>query len=281
MKRQNIKAYIFLLPSLMLALLFSFIPLAKSFIGSFLTISQSGKVLGFAGISNYATLLSNQAFLSSVLNTLRFVIFFLPLNTFLTLLAAALTRKKHRANAVFEFIFLTPLAFSLSALALVFKELFRGRVSVINRLFGLSFQWLDEPGPAMAVLVIFGVFLDFALDYILLVSAFRSTDRSIIEAAEIDGAAGCRLFFQIELPSIRNMFLITVFMALKDAVLISAPVMVLTEGGPFRSTETVMYYYYLEAFRSGNRAAETTIAVMMVLFSIVVMSLISRRRRDV
>ena len=72
-----------------------------------------------------------------------------------------------------------------------------------------------------------------------------------------------------------------IFMALKDAVMISAPVMVLTEGGPFRSTETIMYYYYLEAFRSGNRAAGTTIAVLMVLFSILIMSILSRRRRDV
>lgn len=281
MKRKEAKAYLFLIPSLCFAILFSFIPLIKSFIGSFLRISQSGKVLGFAGLQNYITLFSNDAFISSIWNTLRFTIFFLPLNTFLTLLAASLTRRERKGSSVFEFIFLSPLAFSLSALALVFKELFRGRVSVINRLTGLSFQWLEEPVTAMAVLVIFGVFLDFAIDYILLVAAFRSTDRSIIEAAEIDGASGLKLFFFIELPAIKNIFMVTIFMALKDAVLISAPVMVLTEGGPFRSTETIMYYYYLEAFRSGNRGTETTVAVIMVLFSVIIMSLLSRRRRNV
>ena len=72
----------------------------------------------------------------------------------------------------------------------------------------------------------------------------------------------------------------TIFIALKDAVLISAPVMVLTGGGPFRSTETVMYYYYLEAFRSGNRAVGTTIATLMVLSSAGIMSLVMRRRRN-
>ena len=280
-KEKNIRAYLFLLPALLLAVLFSFIPLAKSFIGSFLTISQSGKVLGFAGLGNYISLFKNQAFLSSIANTARFTVFFLPLNTLITLVAAALTRKKRRYTAISEFIFMTPMAFSLSALALIFKELFRGRVSVINRLTGLSLEWLDQSGPAMAVLVILGLFLDFALDYILLLSAFRGTDKSIIEAAEIDGASGGKLFFLIELPSIKNILSITIFMALKDAVLISAPVMVLTEGGPFRSTETVMYFYYLEAFRSGNRAVENTIAVLMVVFSSILMSLISRRRRDV
>ena len=281
MRRKDCKAYLFLLPALIVALLFSFLPLAKSFIGSFLTISQGGKVLGFAGFRNYASLLGNQAFLSSIGNTLLFVLLFLPVNTFLTLLAAALTRKKRKGVAAAEFIFIAPLAFSLSAMALILKEIFRGKVSVINRITGLSLSWLDQPVSAMAVLVILGVFLDFALDYILLLTAFRGTDRSIIEAAEIDGASGLRLFFSIELPSIYSIFSVTVFTALKDAVLISAPVMVLTEGGPFRSTETVMFYYYLEAFRSGNRAAETTIAVLMVMFSILIMGLVSRRRRDV
>ena len=281
MKAKEWKAYIYLAPAVILAVMFSFLPLAKSFIGSFLRISQPGKVLGWAGLSNYASLFSDPAFLSSIRNTVIFTVMFLPLNTAVTLAAAALTRKKRKLTAAAESIFMLPMAFSLSALALIFKEIFRGRVSVAGRIFRTDTAWLEEPATAMLVLVILGVFLDFALDYILLLSAFRSTDRSIIEAAEIDGASGSRLFLSIELPAIRNMLAVTAFMALKDAVLISAPVMVLTEGGPFRSTETIMYYYYLEAFRSGNRAVETTVAVIMVLFSAAVMGAISRRRRDV
>ena len=281
MKENSLKAFLYLAPALLLALLFCFIPLGKAFIGSFLTISQQGRILGFAGLDNYISLFQDQAFLSSVKHTLLFTVLFLPLNTAITLLAAALLKTKRRFTAVAEYIFITPLAFSLSALALIFKEIFRGRVSIINRIFGLSIAWLDEGIPAMIVLVILGIFLDFAFDYLLLLSQFRGTDKSIIEAAEIDGASGLTLFFRIELPAIQNMLSAVIFMALKDAVMISAPVMVLTEGGPFRSTETIMYYYYLEAFRSGNRAAGTTIAVLMVLFSILIMSIISRRRRDV
>ena len=124
------------------------------------------------------------------------------------------------------------------------------------------------------------VFLDFGLDYILLLSAYRSIDRSMIEAAEIDGAGGARMLFSIELPQIRPMLLVTVFMAAKDAALISAPVMVLTQGGPFRSTETIMYYYYLEAFRSANVQAGRAISVMMVALSVLLMALAGRKRHE-
>ena len=161
----------------------------------------------------------------------------------------------------------------------LFKEIFRGEVSIANRILSTSLLWLDERGSAMAVLVILGLFLDFAIDYILLISSFRSIDRSIIEAAEIDGAGSARMLFQIETPAIKTMLAITIFMALKDAILISAPVMVLTEGGPFRSTETIMYFYYLEAFKSGNRAYESTISSMMVLSSALLMGAIALIRR--
>ena len=171
------------------------------------------------------------------------------------------------------------MAVSLSAYAIVFSEMFRGRISIINRIFSTDIAWLESPGTAMLVLVILGVFLDFGIDYILLLSAFRSIDKDMIDAARLDGAGPMQSLFLIELPMIKPMLSATVFMAIKDAFLISAPVMVLTEGGPFRSTETVMYYYYLEAFRSGNRAVESTIATLSVSISIAAMAAISLRRR--
>ena len=62
-------------------------------------------------------------------------------------------------------------------------------------------------------------------------------------------------------------------------LLTAAPVMILTEGGPFRSTETVMYFYYLEAFKSGNRAVESTIATLSAAVSMLSMALIAIRRK--
>ena len=85
----------------------------------------------------------------------------------------------------------------------IFKEIFRGSVSVAGRIFRTDAAWLEEPGTAMLVLAILGVFLDFALDYLLLLSAFRSTDRSIIEAAEIDGATKWQLYWDVVLPLAR------------------------------------------------------------------------------
>ena len=151
---------------------------------SFFRVTQRGDIIGFAGLDNFASLFRDGAFRASIVHTIAFVVLFLPLNTFLTLLAATLTRRKTRHGVVFEYIFFTPLAVSMAAYAMIFSEMFRGRVSIVNRIFGTEMMWLDSPATAMATLVMLSVFLDFGLDYILLLSAYRSIDRSMIEAAK-------------------------------------------------------------------------------------------------
>lgn len=279
-RHQDNKAYLFLAPALLLSLLFCWYPSLKGLWQSFFNINQAGRILGFAGLGNYKVLFTDPAFHNSLKVTLKFVALFVPANTFLTLLAASLTRRRSRFSAVPEYIFFAPVAISLSAYSLLMKDIFRGTASVANRITGLECGWITTPDGAMATLVILGIFLDFGIDYILLLCAFRSTDRSVIEAARMDGAGGARLFWQIELPLIRETVMVTVFLALKDAILISAPIIILTEGGPFRTTETIMFYYYIEAFKSQNRAVQNALSsVVLVAAGLLMAAGQSRRTR--
>lgn len=277
MRKETARSYLFLLPALLIGLVFYIYPSISALVDSFLKINTMGEVTGFAFLENYKLLFSDDSFRKSIGNTLVFTLLFVSLNTFLTLLSSALTRRRNRFSFIPEFIFFMPVAVSLSAYSLVFKELFRGKESVINRLLSLSFPGVTSPGSAMITLVLLSVCLDFGLDYILLLCSFRSIDKSIIEAARMDGAGGRRLFFQIELPEIRHTLLVTIFLAVKDALLISAPVIILTEGGPYRSTETVMFYYYTEAFRSGNKAVQNTL-VSLILYGVSIFMIFYHRR---
>lgn len=278
-KRNTIKAYLFLGPAILVAGAFCWFPAIQSFCQSFFTVNAGGKILGFAGLKNYKALFGDKAFWNSIRNTLVFVLCFVPLNTLMTLTAASMTRRKSKYSFLPEYIFFMPVAVSLSAYSLLIKELFRGKASVINTLFHLHYGWITTKGGAMAALVILGIFLDFGLDYIILLCAFRSSDKSIIEAARLDGAGSTRLFLSIEIPLIRETTLVTIFLALKDALLISAPVIILTEGGPFRSTETLMFYYYTEAFRSGNRAVQNSLSALVLLLAASSMAIYLGRRK--
>ncbi len=280
MRKETAKAYLFLLPALLLSLVFYIIPSLSALMESFLTIGNQGKINGFAFFNNYKIMFSDSSFINALKNTLVFVALFVPLNTFFTLLAASLTRRKSKFSFIPEFVFFMPLAVSLAAYSVTFKEIFRGTNSVINSILGTSFGGITTPTGAMFTLVLLGISLDFGLDYILLLCSFRSIDKSIIEAARIDGAGGERLFFSIELPQVKHTVLVTIFLALKDALLISAPVIILTQGGPYRSTETVMFYYYTEAFRSGNRAVQNTLSSLIIYAVIIFMVFYHRRLKN-
>ena len=278
-KHNESKAYLYLAPAILIAAVFWWFPAAKGLVESFLKVNQSGRILGFAGLSNYKMLFADKAFHNSLKVSIKFILLFVPINTFVTLLAASLTRRPSRFSGIPEYIFFSPVAISLSAYSLLIKEIFRGTASVANKLLGTSSGWITEPAGAMATLVILGTFLDFGIDYIILMCAFRSIDRNVIEAARMDGAGGWRLFFQIELPLIRETVFATIFLALKDAILISAPIIILTEGGPFRSTETLMFYYYIEAFKSGNRAVQNALSTLILIVATVAMLIFGRVKR--
>lgn len=280
MKKNTKKAYLFLAPSLISLLLFSILPSLSVLIESLMKISNSGKVLGFCGLNNYKTLLKDSSFINSLKNTITYTLLFVPLNTFFTLLAASLTRRKSRLSFIPEYIFFMPIAISLSSYSIIIKELFRGENSPFNKLFSTHLSGISTPFGALMTLVILGIFLDFGLDYILLLCALRSVDKSVIEAARMDGCGGRRLFFLIELPLIKDTLLATVLLSLKNSLLISAPVLILTEGGPFRSTETIMFYYYTEAFRSNNRAIQNSLSSLILLVTAFILLIYSARRKN-
>ena len=142
----------------------------------------------------------------------------------------------------------------------------------------MDVDWLSERFPALMTLAILGVFLDFGLDYLLLTASFRSIDKDILDAARLDGASDRQIYSKIELPLIKRMLITTILIALKDALMISSPIIILTEGGPFRSTETVMFYYYIEAFKSGNRAIQNSLSVLMTMLFIAFMAIYAKRR---
>ncbi len=261
------RPYLYLLPALLLALLFVYYPFIRSIISSFFTVSINGKLLSFAGLTNYERLFSESAFYESLMNTLLFMVIFVPLNTCLIITAVLLTAEKKKGTALSELLYMLPMAIGMSSAALIFKMMFNPTTGAINRIFNTDIQWTNEALPAMVSVAFLGVFLDFGLDYILLLSAMRNLDKSAVEAAQIDGAGKVRIFLSIKLPLIMPTLFFILFTSIKDAFLICAPIMVMTEGGPYRSTQTIVYYYYLEAFKNQNYAFSATISTIVFILS--------------
>lgn len=261
------RPYLYILPAMILALVFVYAPFIGSVLSSFFNVRFDGSFSSYAGLDNYRRALSSDIFWQSLGNTFRFMVIFVPLNIIVIMAAVLLTWRRTKGDGAFQTIFMLPMAIGMSSIALIFKYMFRPSVGIVNRILGIDIQWTNDATAAMFSVVFLGVFLDFGLDYLLLLTAMRNLDRGPQEAAMIDGAGEWRITTNIRLPMLSPTLFFVLFISIKDALLICAPVMVMTEGGPFRSTQTIVYQYYIEAFKNFNYGSAAAISTIVFILA--------------
>lgn len=276
---RRISPYLYLLPAVVLAYLFSYRPFFKTIVNSLSLVNFSGKIVEYVGLENFRLLFADRNFQTSLLNTFRFALLFIPLDLLICLAFALLVYRKRRFNGFNETLFILPMAVAMSSAALVFKAIFNPTIGVVNYLFSLTIQWFDDPAWAMVTIVILGIWMALGLDFLLLLGALRSVPRQLLEAAQMEGAGAWDTFFRIQLPLISPTILFIISTRLRDSMLLGGPVMVMTAGGPFRSTQTLVYQMYVEGFVAGNYSKGSAISVVVFALTFMLILLAFRFER--
>lgn len=278
----KVSPYLYFLPAVVLALAFSYWPFIKTLVNSFHIVNFKGELVRFVGLENYVRLADNASFLTSLKNTVRFTLIFTPVNMIACLGLALLSQRQRRGSPFNELLFFLPMAVSMSSAALIFKALFNPTIGIVNWVLGTDINWFNDPTHAMTTLVVLGVWLDVGLNFILLLTALRNVPKQYLEAAAMEGCSWWRTLISIQLPLISPTLVFVLMTGVKDAMLMSGPVIIMTEGGPYRSTQTLVYQMYLEGFTSGNYTLGSTLSVVIFLFTLVVMlGLLAFERRRV
>ena len=278
-EKTRISGFLYILPALFIALLFSTGPFVKTIINSLSIVNYSGTIIDVAGLDNFKRLFADRNFLTSLTNTFRFAVMFVPLNLLVCIILALLVYRKRKGTAFNESLFIMPLSVAMSSAAIVFQALFNPTIGVINFLFNVQVQWFNDPKWAMWVIVILCIWMAMGLDFLLLVGALRSIPKEVLEAAELDGSNRLQTFFHIQIPLISPTLMFVIANRLRDSMLLSGPVLVMTEGGPFRSTQTLVYQMYVEGFKSGNYSMGSAISVIVFLLSLAMIAVSFRFER--
>lgn len=202
MKKQEQKtAYLFLLPSLTGTAVFVLIPFADVIRRSFL------KAVGntFVGISNYQEVLGNTAFQQAAAHTLRFLCICLPLLLVLSFCAAWMLYRLPAAKAVFQTVFLLPMAVPVASLVVSWKVIFHGNglLNEILALFGREGQDWMNTDTAFWVLVFSYLWKNLGYDVVLWIAALSEVGEEQYEAAKVSGAGAWACFFYITLPQLK------------------------------------------------------------------------------
>ena len=268
-------AYLYLLPMVALVGVFLLYPAADT-VWTSLTDSTGLGTAKFVGLDNYVNLVKDSAFKTSFVNTLYWVAGVLVLQVGLGLLIA-LVLSSTAFGRVLKGVFYLPATISAAATGVIWFFVFSPDQGILNSflrligLGGLAHSWLVANPPLNSWAMI-GAFTWQGLGptMMLFLVGLQSIPREPIEAALVDGATGFRLFWHVTLPLLRPMTAVVVGISLINSFKVFDLIWVMTQGGPYRSSETLAVTMYRESFVSFHVGYGAAVAVLLTAIVFVV-----------
>ena len=268
-------AYAFVLPVLVLTVIFSVLPLVLVFQRSLYRGNIFGTNLTFSGLANYSAVFSTgggHALIVTAVFTVGFVAVCMLLGLAIALLLDVRLPGLDRVRA----FFIIPMVVPPVSTAFIWFTLFQPDTGLFNRVLdaaGLPQATLSTPSTALIAVIAFGAWQFFGECVILFLAALKALPRDVIEAASVDGAGAWQRLRRIRLPLLRHQTVLIAILATLNGLQTFTQIYVLTGGGPQGATQTALYYVYQQAFglgASGSVGLADAMAVILFFISIVI-----------
>ena len=254
--QENIAAYSFMLPFLVFFVGFVLYPMFMCVFTSFFDATQGTRGDIFIGFGNYKELFNDPVFWIALRNTMVIVIVSVPVTCIFSLWVANVISKMHvAATSAFRCIFYLPVVTGSVAVTMVWKWMFNNYYGILNYLgkgIGLidkNINWLGDPKYALGCIILILLTTSVGQPIVLYVSALDNVDKSLVEAAQVDGATEMQAFWKIKWPQMMPTTLYILVITTINSFQCFALIQLLTSGGPNNSTMTIMYYIYHNAFK--------------------------------
>lgn len=268
--------YLFLLPALLVLLVFRILPALAGFRETLYTNSLSGSERIFVGLENFTYLFDDPVFWKALRTTLLFSLVINPVQTTLALALGVLANQRVRGVTFFRSIYLLPVAVSLNVTCLVWGLMLDQNAGLINGILanlGIARQpFLTSADYAFGTVIGVASWKGVPFWMIFFLAGLQGIPATLLEAAAIDGANAIQSFFRIVLPLLRRVIL---FVLVADTVanfILFAPVYLLTRGGPELSTNLLMYEAYRRGFVYGDLGSSAAItSVLLLIVTVVVL----------
>ena len=297
MLRETTASYLFLLPFLVFFVMFVVYPMFMCVYTSFFDATM-GKEDVFVGLQNYRNLLWKQTinpdgtitygdpiFWKALKNTLLIVVVSVPVTCIFSLwVASVISKMKVGATSLFRCIFYLPVVTGSVAVTVVWKWMFNNYYGIFNYIgkdvlgvMDKNINWLGDERFALWCIILILLTTSVGQPIVLYVSALDNVDKTLVEAAGVDGANNLQAFWKIKWPQMMPTTLYILIITTINSFQCFALIQLLTSGGPNNSTMTIMYYIYYNAFKLykygyGN-AMGVILAIIIAILSAVQLKL--------
>ena len=283
---EAVNAYLLVLPGLVLLAVLFVLPVVAVFVIATTDWQFGATHLSLVGIKNFRYLLADPVFRTSLLNTTLYVLIVVPGTIGLALLIALLIEARPALRGFYRAIHFLPFMATLAATAVAWEMLLHPTIGLINQVFsalGLpTANWLRDERTVLPVLVLIGIWHNLGFAMVLFLAGLKAIPGDLYQAADIDGADG---WFDrlraVTLPMLGPVAMfILVVVAIRSFEVFDA-VAILTQGGPSRASEVILYTLYREGFeylRTGYGAALSVVFLgVIVTLSLVQVAFLEKR----
>ncbi len=280
-KKKNVNnyAYLFVLPFIIVFLIFNVYPVLRTLQLSFTNYKGYGEET-FIALANYKRALQDKFFWRSLVNTFRIwipnIIVQLGIALLLTVIFSDM-KYKVKGLGIFRAIYYLPNLIAATSVAFLFKTLLDWRFGSFNQILmemGITNQpidWLGSPGTAPYVVAMINAWMWFGNSFIILMAGVQGISTDYYEAARIDGAGRWQLFTRITMPLLKPIMLyVTITSLIGGIQMFDIPFLISdgTNGSPGGILQTGMMYVYkfgFEAFQVGYASAASYLIFLLIL----------------
>lgn len=269
----NLKAYLFLAPFLIVYSLFMLYPIIKGFI-----ISLHDWTLGmdstFVGFQNYITMFKDSYFWEALGNTILFVLISTPALIFVGLGIALLVNAGLKGTTFLRSVFFLPYVLSISVIASIWVFILQPYTGLLNTFLhkmGITKEifWLGDENLAWVSILLATIWWTVGFNMVLFLAGLQEIPDEYYEAAKMDGANSWKQFISITLPSLKGVMLLTVVLQTINSFKLFGQPYLMTNGGPGTETRALVQYIYEKGFIEQQMGVASSMSYVLFAITIV------------
>ncbi len=262
--------FLFLIPAMLILLLFFFIPFLESFILSFKSYDHSLYNPTWIGLANYQTLLGSTDFWQVLWNTVLFMVVAVPILVVLPIIIAVLLSQNLRGITIYRVISYIPVIISIVVAGIAFKWLYNydGLLNYLISFVGIpKIEWLTSPDIAIYSVIALTIWKGLGYYAMIYLAALTTAPKELYESCDIDGASILRKHLAITIPHLMPTIALVAVISSISAMKVFVEIYVMTQGGPMNSTKTIVYYIYQRAFENLDIGLASACGIILLIIT--------------
>jgi len=228
----------------------------------------------FVGLANYLNLLRDELFLTSLRNSLFFVVCAVGIEFALGLGIATLLNAELKGRNIIMGLLLIPTIIAPVVVGVVWRFMYNEQFGIIayflrkSVFLSASGAILGSPTIAMQGIIATDIWEWTPFMTVILLSGLTALPSQPFEAAKVDGASPWQIFHHVTLPLLRPVIIIALLLRMAEAIKVFDIIFMLTKGGPGHSTETINLYAYRVNFRYFNMGYGSALVIFLLFLTL-------------